>query len=918
MADQARIDALLLLEDHDQLPPDHVEAVRRLRAAGQFPDPLYRVKKRPDARAPMEAPTPFDPEGSAPGSTRQIADERELEGTGLPPGTSMIEAGRNSPDFQRILEQGGKSERVVARGNRYYTTGRATTKQDDNMGGEFDANDAEAEMRDQLPVERTQLGEAPGAARESAGFALDELEGYKRALGPGAQVRRVQSQGPLKDRIVYRMSDDAPWTTVAKPGMGITTGDVRSLAGEVAPTLGGMAGGVLGSFAGSPVLGGVLGTGMGAAAGEFSRITEGLRRGVIPADTPPLDIVLAVAKRAGLDAAGAGAGVALFKAYKLFQRRGLPDIGMTEEQFLAALRAKGVGLDQRGRNLLTPGDVVGETAAGARIKAAEERLRRDANPAADPFRQRQIDKNDYGRERLEAELPLRDPGVTPTNLGEGVAAAAPDANLGLKGLGGEVHPDNAAAGDVISTAMRSAEDKAEAAARQIYSGVDAAMAGKTIKPVHTEIAVGEYRSILESDVFKKLTEEDATLIKNWAAEAFDDAGNLKELSYGTIDRGIKSMRRAIRAANKGEWSGDQEMLHALEEQLVADRLRMIKAQPNGAKIAADLEAAEGAWKDIKATFRRTKANDFLRTIGGRQALGDDAVGGRLFSDPGTARVVGKILQDPDYANAREAARAMLRWEINRSARGKGGDISEDALRAMLKDNEEVLGSFFTKHELSNFSHPAKLQEMRRAMGVAKMENPSEWFEKFWANGNTRDAAATMARLHAVSPDMAKAVRGFAQQKIYTDLTSDSAMGGGKVFDPDKFSKLLDQDNGQRAEWLAHVLDPGFGARLRSVSEAVRTLNPGHPKIADAAPQEPGAFGMAKRFGRLALGPLSATGRRYNLAVSLMSDKVKQRSMEAILDPQVYASLLKRGKVTRKGRATAAIIGQGLMEGATSE
>ena len=877
--------------------------------------------KRAASTAPQNTAPPFDPEGPGAvrgGGVRPITDETELQSTGLPAGASQIEVGRQHPDFEKLIAGTGRDSRVVKRGDRYFTTGRATTNYDDNMGGEFQGNDPEAEMRDQLPVERTQLGEAPGKARESAGFALDEVEGYKRALGPGAQVRRVQTTGPLKDRIVYRMSDNEPWTTVAKPGLGVTGGDLRSMLGEALPTLGGMAGGVAGTFTGAPVAGTVVGTGLGAAAGEFARIAEGFRRGVIPPETSAMDVALAVGKRAGLDAAGAGAGVALFKAYKLFARRGLPDIGMTEEQFLNEWKKRSAGLDQRGKDLMTTGDVVGDTPAGARIKAAEERLQRDANPAADVFRERQQAKDVYGRERLESELPFKDSGVTPTNLGEGVAAAAPDAEAALNALGRRANPDVGTVSRPIRSAIQRAEATAENNAREIYGLVDRGLAGRTIKPVRTDIAIKEYGNILENDVFKTLGEEDRKLVTNWAKEAFDETGQLKNLDYATLDRGIKSMRRAIRSSHKGEWNGDLEMLSNIEEQLVADRARLIEQTPGGARISKQLSQAESSWRDIKTQFRRTKLQDFftLRS-GGRSAMGDEAIGGRLFNDPETARVVGGILKDPQFAAERESARMMLRWEVARAAKPDAGDISDASLKAMLRDNYPVLRNFFSVAELNSLSNPIHAQRLRKAMGVSKLENPTEWFEKFWSRGNVRDAGATMDRLRSVDPDMAKAVQGFAQQKIFADLTTDAASGAGKTFDPAKFEKLLDQDNGQRAEWLGRVLDPGFGARLRSISEAMQTLNPKHAPINNALPQEPGAFGMARRFGRAVLGPLSTEGRRYNLAVAMMGEKVRRRSMEAILDPQVYASLLSRGKVTRTGRAAAGALGQEIMRGATA-
>lgn len=871
-----------------------------------------------------------------------IQSEQELTDTGLGQGSRRINA--PAGDASVLAESGRSGQRVVSRNGRQYLTSDVPMKQvqipehlrplAELRGGRDLAPrpsvgnpptiDDDRIQADQLNAERAQLGEAPAQIRENVGYAFDDEAGYKRGFGPGYDVQRIQSAGPLKGELAFRKSqapgEDPPlWTTVRAKGNGtISMGDLQSLIGDLLPTIGAGLGGAVGTAVPSPTIGTALGSAVGGYIGEIQRLNEGKRRGVIPPETTDAEIIMAASKRAGFEALGAAGGMVAYRLYKAFGGRGVPDIGMSAEQYLEAVRKAENKLPPAGQKLLTAADPIANTPGGARLAATEDKLTTDYN-MGDVFRERAQAKETYGRGLLDSELPLRGNAPGDQAIGDRVRAAAPDTEKRLAGLGDTLHPDATEAGAAVRGGLKRAQDTAEQEAQAIYAQVDSKLAGQTVIPIHTDISANAYKDLIKGDVFKNLGEEDAQVLKSWFEGAYEKIpgstegeARLRPLTYDQLDRGLKAIRRAVRSGYRGEWNGELEMLGQLEENLVKDRARLISKLPDGEAVAADLAKAEGLWKDLKGQFRRTKINDWLKlnTFGGK-AVGDEAAGARIFSDPETARVVGSVLKGPEYQVERDAVRAMMRWEIVRTAKGQGGDVSADALKRMVSDNNPTLQNFFSKAEIGSMLSPAALMKTRKAMGIKSGMDESKWFDGFFKDANPRNAQTTMDRLRRVDPAGAKDVQAMAQQRIYNQLTKDGEQATGRAVDPDKFEKFLDEPG--RADWLAHVIDPGFGARLRMIAEAQKTLNPASQQI--NMPQSAGSLtGLetARRAGRVFLGALSRESRIYNNAVSMFSDSVRQRTAEALLSPAKFDQLLRAAQQTTGGRVGAAALGQYLL------
>jgi hypothetical protein len=224
----------------------------------------------------------------------------------------------------------------------------------------------------------------------------------------------------------------------------------------------------------------------------------------------------------------------------------------------------------------------------------------------------------------------------------------------------------------------------------------------------------------------------------------------------------------------------------------------------------------------------------------------------------------------------------------------------------------VLRNFFSADEIRRVINVKALQRTRRAMGVEKAGDESKWFDRFWKDANPKSAQTTMDRLRQLDPATATAVRGMAQQRIYAMMTREGDQATGAAVDPRKFEELLAQPG--RAEWLSHVMDPGFATRMRAVTDAVKALNPQSQAVNPGADTLTSTLSgrAVQRAGRVFLGVLSREARVYNTATQMLHERVRARAAEAILDPRRYAELLRKGKETARGRSSAAALGQALL------
>lgn len=930
----SRLEIMLELERRGALPADKKPIIDELRRRGAIPG-------GPPAAAP-EARQPFDPagEGMMPGATapsRMIADERELEGTGLPPGTEIVEAGRGNPGYAEAMRRSGATGKrpVVSGGRTYLAPGEpmATTvlpPDPNDPGGEaprVEGVDSQRMLADQMAAEGIVPGEAPSAAREAAGFALDDLTGYQRALGPDFEVRRAESAGPLRGEILFRKKGTREWQSVRGAGQGgISQGDIRSIIGEVYPTLGGMGGGAAGAaLPVAPGVGAITMAGLGAYAGEIMRLNEGKKRGVVPAETSDFDIMLSAMKRAGLEALGTAGGIAAYRVWKALARRGMPDLGMNEDEVLRRLEAARKKLPAEGRDLLTTGDIVADTPDGAVVRAMEDKLATQADEFGVAMRANRQAKETLTRDMLQRELPP-DPSLpTGAEVGERVAKAAPNPETALRytmGGGPEIHPDNPQIGKLARGAVARAEESAKAIPREKFEDVSAAMRGQAINPANADDTIRALEATLDERVFQKLSEEDSNLLKRWFDEAYVTIGKnergepikaLRPLDFDQIQNGLARIRQAKRNAYKGQWNGELETLDQIEQALIKDRDELLAAAPRGSHWKNVLSGAETQWRDLNTQFRRSLVGDFLRhRSGGAEALPGTRVTARLFNDPETSALVGKIVSRPGYEQERAAIRGMLRWEANTAAKAGQGEVSEQGIQNFVRQNQQILSNFFTPNEVNRLFNVASLQRTRRAMGIGPDMNFGKWFDSFWKDANDKNAQIVMDRLRQLDPQTALAVQGMTRQRIFDMITVEGKEATGRTMDPARFEKFIAEPG--RAEWLARVMDPGLGSRLRAINEAVRTLIPASQRVNLGAGGS-GAdtvFAGLKKAGRLGLGILSREARIYNSLLGLAEDRVRRRAAEALLDPQRFAALVRAGRESPGGRMSAVALGQALL------
>jgi hypothetical protein len=877
------------------------------------------------SQAPEKPPaTPFDPESAAeiPNAPTFDAgdDERALEGTGLPPGSAAVNVGRDSPRFQEVLKRSGQTESKVVRiGGRDYLTPAPMTEDWSDVG----AGPAQPDIprEEQAALERVVPGEAPSDARFRAGFGVDagSAEAYQNVLGPEYETKIVESAGPMKGRVLFRKKGSKEWQLAAgQEGARIPSlADLKSVAGPAGQMAAGAVGGTLGAMI--PVLNTVatgVGAGLGGGAGEFARLYAGREMGAIPKDTSNEEL-MARAMWTGLTEGGLAAGATVaMKIALAFKARGI-DLDIDPDKLAKAIEKFRATHGEKASSKATVSDVLAGEPEGQAILAAERKFGSEAGAQGDAVRRRMAEKEGLLQSELEGATPISGRVLGDEEVGRRMATspATPDAEAELAALGPKLNPESEGIANVLRNAVKKAEDTQEAAAKELYEKAEAPIRGAVTKPITTDITARQYDDLLQKDVFQGLSAEDTALIKGWFREAYQkgDGGQevLKDISYETLDRGLKSLRRAIRKGYKGEWNGDLEMLMSLEDAMIADRAKMIGRLDGGSKILKTLEEAEGAWKEIKDTFRRTKLNDFFRQNQGKQALGDEAGARRVFQDSETAREMGRLLQRPEFVQERDVVRRMLRWEASRAAKPKGGDLNSEALDDWIKNNEEVLTPFFDKKEMADLFRPGAVMRARRAMQISGDMNEAQWFDRFFGQGREIDpkaAQTVMDRLRNLDPGLANDIKNMTYQRIRSMLSERTQAARGKEapVSPEKFERFLETPG--RADWLRHVLGPDFAARLRGVSEMVQGLRP-QGQAVSAPPAGGGGSNveMARAGGRLFLGYLSREARAYNSAVRMLSGSARKAYAEAILDPKKYREML---VLNRRLRSSAAIVHPG--------
>lgn len=828
-------------------------------------------------------------------------------------------------------------------------------------------------MEAQQARENVAFGEAPPEARGLSGYGINRLQGYRSVLGQqGAEVRAIESEGPLKGEIVYRPQGDpnAPWMTVRDPRRlgslrafaedpAAAMRDIQSIQATIVPeVLGGVAG-AGGAALGEAVRGAAptvarraapiaFAAALGAPAryfAELARMREGRRRGVIGPDIGDNEIESVAMNEAGWQATGEAAGLLLYGMLRSSALSRLPnmeniskadlDRGIEKFRQIVGDRADEVmtvgnvlkAIDHPSADLFLSWEKKMASTAGTRAyEVGSEKMRQQADVMA-------------GRTAGAFGGMPTSLGASTEEIGKAIEQVTPGIGEFRTAVQGAVPPrvDVDTLKGSVTQSIKNAEQATKQTLQQAFQDTSSALAGSSTKLTESETIIKDLAAEQGEMLFPSLSKDQRKVVRDALSSFYDVTPakaaivyedymvpavprkvELKDISFDQIDKAVHDIRRTIRDGYRGEWRGDLAQLAEIEDALVRDRNRLIEGAlgPQG---VARLEDAEAGWRQMKDTFRRTDLNKaFQLKPGGARATSDADILESLTIDGDTAKAIAPYLSTAD----RESVRNLIRLQIADlgvdAGVGRANEIRAGVVRRALNDADSALNVFFSPREIGQFTDAAGIQELRRTMGVEAKKNISDWYKDFYAASNPSQATAVMGRLRA-NPNtagMADTIGQMVRRDLWEQMTKEGAGGRGRVINPDMVDKLL-ANTGKgipRLEWLVGTgaVDPGFPVRIQMISDALNAVYPKAPGVAlPVAARDIGVLQALRTASFSTLGMLNAKARNARLLLKYAEGKVRDRAVRAMFDPVYFRNILASSQRTAGEAATAATMGQAL-------
>jgi hypothetical protein len=804
----------------------------------------------------------------------------------------------------------------------------------------------------QLLEGNIRIGEAPLEARFRSGLGINRLSGYQRALGPDFDVKEVETEGPYKGEIIFRRKggEQEPWTTVRDPegmfkpaDLAARGRDIASItptgAAEAVGAIGGAAGALLPQLRGpsllarmipGPIMGTFLGGTAARTAAERARLGYGREAGVVAPD----ESIAAEAVKLGIMQGAFDAGaVAVYNTVRALAGRGVaPQLeGITQGMIRDGMRRLEATLGPEQAKLATIGDVlaaIGRTNEAALYKAIEEKIARDATkPLQSEFAARAAAKEEAAAGRLAGALPegVTRPEQNVVGIGRRVEEAAPGVEsfqAEAAGVGGPVEMARRDLALEIRERVKSAEEAAKAPIKAAYTEMESVASGTPEIAQTAAAKVADLDADLKSRILPSLSDDNRKLVNEALGSLYtttmDAAGNevreLKPLNYTQYQKAISDLRTAIRESYRGEWKGETQQLLDLEKAFVDDRNRLLQAV-GGDDAIKRINALDAEWRKVTDRFRRADLAEAFRVKSVEvEELTAEKFMERVILDRDKAEALAPLLSDRERAQMRARLTADLSDLAMVYGRKTEREINQGAVERTIRQADSPYPVFFTPAELRQLTSGARLQQVRRIIGVADRENFGSWFDDFYSAKNIDQAEALFRRVDKADPALGDAIRGMVRQRLYDDLSKAPTQGKKPVLDVEKLTDLLRDP--RSTQWMASSLGPDFAARMRTVAEATNALLPGGPRLqlGTSAQNEPTTLGMIRRAGRAALGPLSRESRFLTYALENANAEVRTRIGRAILDPEYFGQIVNSARSVPGERATAATIGTLLFEG----
>jgi len=646
-------------------------------------------------------------------------------------------------------------------------------------------------------------------------------------------------------------------------------------------------------------------------------------------------------------ALGEGAGVALYSLMRMGASRGLPDLsGVTPFQFQEAITEARRRAGAAGQETLTVGDIfavmadpqvsqrIGVTPAQAQslasfFKTAEDKIAATVRIRQQrAFQERAVERERAAGQMLERELPE---GIAPVTqdirqMGEAVEQAAPgieEAQSMLRAVAPTAPASIQDLGERVTQTLRKAEQGEKDVVQRVYQRIGADAGGTTQTADTTIKLLDEFGSEFETRIFPSLTEDNRRLVKEGlsrltaevpAADPTQPATRTAvEVNFDQYQKAISDIRRAIRNSYKGEWSGEIDQLAKIEESLIVDRDALLRRTSGGQQSIADLNAADADWARLKNTFRRAKVADAFK-INPKMSRAETAEDflDSVSMNADTANALMPYLQPVE----KQEIRGMLTLQLSELARsyGKGREIRQPTLEKAINSPDSAVGVFFSPAERAQLTNAARLQEIRRKIGIPDNGRLEDWFDGFYNAKSITQAENVFRRLglDPANAPVADAIRGMMRKRLYDDLTKEGPQKT-RILNTQKFAEMMRDP--RQAQWLNVTLGPSFASRMRMVEEATRTMIPDVPRLnMSDEPLGPTDFYQdIKRILRTAFGVLSTESRAVTYVMQTARGEMRDRIARAVLDPEYFQKIMARARNTAGGRVTAATIGGILAE-----
>lgn len=511
-----------------------------------------------------------------------------------------------------------------------------------------------------------------------------------------------------------------------------------------------------------------------------------------------------------------------------------------KERYLVKLARKLLNADERQtQNLTSLGQAVQRAAPEVPPETPLPPDRAAVLQQAEATREQQMQR--MGVSALE-ELTRGRAATSERRVGETVAGTAPRGGQAIPGA--RISPDSLEAAQVIREGVDAARENTLRPLSAQFENVYAAV-GDTPQTPDNVLAVAErYRERLARRLFPTIDPEADPIIQSVFNRAFgapgyylDEFDNLVETPPELLPRTLRQLREdssnlkeALRRANKGTWNGEVGMLNDFIKAIDEDIITLVR-KAGGEQLAEEYRGAINGYREAMDLFQRSGKLKDIQALkaGGAEVVGDERVAGTIFAGADNSRAVREAfdaLEPAQRDQAIETVRSTLRWEIaRRAAPGTGEDISPQSMANVLRDNEQILSSWFTPAELQTMqTQAAQINRARRAMGVKADQDFGDWFDNAFAEARPENIAriydSIRRALPATGPDSAEetinTLRSLTQQRIYQRYAKRDE-NGQLVINAQKFwSDHLDDP--KIASHYAAVFGPSYSARARQLAQ----------------------------------------------------------------------------------------------------